>query len=120
LFMLMFRALMIMRTIGFLQRCCEISNCTQYKKAPTFAIGCDCSHRQPSERERLWVKKSISAISRADSQYHVAFQTSRGEEADPATLPQTGGRQIWVPSLLDIVLRCYRPFRKARMLSGGL
>src|SRR5439155_3732100 len=26
---------------------------TQYKKAPTFAIGCDCSHRQPSEKERL-------------------------------------------------------------------
>ena len=26
---------------------------TQYKKALTLAIGCDCSHRQPSEEERL-------------------------------------------------------------------
>jgi FtsP/CotA-like multicopper oxidase with cupredoxin domain len=26
---------------------------TQYKKAPTFAIGCDCSHRQPSEGSAL-------------------------------------------------------------------
>lgn len=34
---------------------------TQYKKAPTFARGCGCSDRQPSERERLGVTKTISA-----------------------------------------------------------
>jgi hypothetical protein len=28
-------------------------DCKQYKQAPTFAIGCECSDRQPSEKERL-------------------------------------------------------------------
>jgi hypothetical protein len=44
----------------------------------------------------------------------------RGEEAIPASLPQTGECQTSLSLLLDIVLRCYRPFRKARSLSGGL
>src|ERR1035437_7199979 len=32
---------------------------TQYKKAPTFAIGCDCTHRQPSEKEHLYESRKV-------------------------------------------------------------
>src|ERR1017187_1842476 len=34
-------------------------HCTQYKKAPTFAIGCDCTHRQPSEKEHLYESRKV-------------------------------------------------------------
>jgi hypothetical protein len=40
--------------VGILDpKCCKISISRIIKKAPTFAIGCDCSDRQPSEKERL-------------------------------------------------------------------
>src|SRR2546422_3102620 len=32
---------------------------TQYKKAPTFAVGCECWDRQPSEKERLYESRKV-------------------------------------------------------------
>ncbi len=65
--------------------------------------------------------KYIGYLESQIGQYHVAFRTmSRGEEAVPQVCLRLETARFDSPLLLDIVLRCYRPFRKARRLSGGL
>jgi N-acetyl-anhydromuramyl-L-alanine amidase AmpD len=42
---------------------------TQYKKAPTFAIGCECLDRQPSEKERPHESRKVYRHGRSSGHY---------------------------------------------------
>src|SRR5712692_1544879 len=58
---------------------------TQYKKAPTFAVGCDCTHHQPSEKERLYESRKVYRHGRS-SGHHLRRRDGCWWQADHGRL----------------------------------
>src|SRR5438067_3606402 len=104
---------------------------TQYKKAPTFAIGCECLDRQPNEKERLNESRKVYRDGRSSGHYFrcrdgCSWQVDHGMPAGDQGIhhrrvhARTAGNSVRDLRGRDLGCLVARPFATPRRPAGGL